>query len=236
MLKLLSLDVWNTLLRLDVIYKAIANVLSDKGLGNSEQIYRTIKKVHAEAKALKVEGKLSNDKRIIDESLKLLSTELGISDRVIRESIVNASNELNLKKLTYDGVIDGLQAAKELGLKVVLLGNVLFWSSKLTKDLLRKAGILSFVDATYFADETGIQKPDSRAFRRFLTDFSLKPSEAMHVGDSITEDFGGALASGLSATLITEDINEVIYMVGSRIFFIPSIKYLGFLLRELMKQ
>lgn len=235
MLQLLSLDVWNTLLRLDTMYRAIANALSNEGVRNSKEIYRTIKKVHAEAKALKVEGKLPNDKRIIDESLKLLSKELGVSDRVIRESINNASNEV-IKDLTYDGVISVLQLAKELGLKVVLLGNVLFWGSVLTKNLLERAGILEFVDATYFADETGIQKPDPRAFRKFLKDFNLKPSEAMHVGDSITEDFGGALASGLSATLITEDINEVIYIVGSRIFFIPSIKYLGFLLRKLMEQ
>ena len=234
MLKLLSLDVWNTLLRLDLMYYAIAEVLSAKGFGEVYDLRKAIGKVHAEAKALKAEGKLPINEGIVKESLKMLSQELRTNAEVLRSAIRRASHEVISEGLVYDGVIEVLDAAREMNLKIVLLGNVLFWGSEITKSLLKEAGILGLVDATYFADEIGLQKPDPRAFHRPLRDFGFKPTEAIHVGDSITEDFGGALSAGLSAALIFKDLNKPIHL-NLRIFIIPSLKFLTQVLHKLTK-
>ncbi len=233
MLKLLSLDVWNTLIKLDLMYYGIARSLGSKGLGNADEFYEAIRRVHSKAKKFEVEGKLPKDEKIIHESLKLLSKELKVNTSELRKAIHQASIDVLQKDLVFDGVIDVLKEARELGLKIVLLGNVLFWDSRITKSLLRKVGITDFVDATYFADEVGVQKPDPRAFRKFLKDFKIKPCEAMHVGDSVTEDFGGALAAGLSATLISKNVENAI-CVGSRIFILPSFRFLNTVLHKLL--
>jgi putative hydrolase of the HAD superfamily len=49
-------------------------------------------------------------------------------------------------------------------------------------------------------EETG--KPDAEIFHRACARLSVGASEALHVGDSVREDYEGARAAGLTALLL----------------------------------
>ncbi|MGH9398736.1 MAG: HAD-IA family hydrolase, partial [Thermoanaerobaculia bacterium] len=49
-------------------------------------------------------------------------------------------------------------------------------------------------------EQTG--KPDPEIFRRACARVGVPPQEALHVGDSLAEDYEGARAAGLSAVLL----------------------------------
>jgi len=53
-----------------------------------------------------------------------------------------------------------------------------------------------------FSDELRINEPGRRIFIEFCNRIELKPSDAVHVGDSIAEDVGGALSAGVKAVYI----------------------------------
>ena len=48
----------------------------------------------------------------------------------------------------------------------------------------------------------GVAKPDPAIFERALARAGVAPHEALHVGDSLREDYHGARAAGLSALLL----------------------------------
>ena len=48
----------------------------------------------------------------------------------------------------------------------------------------------------------GLVKPDRRLFHKALGHVRAKPREAVHVGDSLHEDYRGATRAGLAALLL----------------------------------
>jgi putative hydrolase of the HAD superfamily len=234
-LELVSFDVWNTLLDLKAMYRAVAAEISGMEGLKLEEVYEAILEEHAHAKSLKASGALPGDNTLIDRASELLIRRLGIGRSSLEEAVHRAMRKIDYQDVVIDGALEALTYANRRGLIVVLLGNVLFWTSDVTRELLKRAGLLNQVKATYFADEMGIQKPSREAFHRPLKDFGLRPEDAIHVGDSITEDFGGALAAGLSAALITPDVLQPM-TVNRRIHFIPSVKHFPTVLDKLMSQ
>lgn len=219
---LVSFDVWNTLLDLRGMYVAIGHIIEQNYGIKWEEALEVIDRTHKEAKKLKTCGLLPKDKEIIEASLAILANNLGIDAGGLASAIDTVAKEVDVGKIVVPGAKEVIKHVKESGLKAVALGNVLFWPSSITKEILSKAGILPLLDRTYFADEVGVQKPDREAFHKPLKDFGFTPDEGIHVGDSVTEDFGGAIAAGLSAALITPDVNSWL-RVGDKIHFIPSI-------------
>ncbi len=223
MLRVALFDVWNTLLNLDAMYLAVSEALSERVPGVSRgRAYRAIVETHRRAKALKALGKLREDEHIVDDSLNLLSQALEVPSSALKECIPDAVRRVG-KEVVFEGAEGAVKYVKEVGAKAVLVGNILFWTSDVTKELLKEAGILQIIDRTYFADEVGVQKPSKEIFHMPLKEFGADLEEAMHVGDSVTEDFGGALSSGIAATLVTKEVKEAL-SVDFRIHFIPSIK------------
>jgi putative hydrolase of the HAD superfamily len=232
-LKLVSFDVWNTLLDLKAMYRAVAAEISRMRGLNPEKVYEAILEEHAHAKSLKASGLLPDDNTLIDRASELLTRRLSIRRSLLGEAVHRATLKIDPREIVIDGAIEAVAHANGRGLIVILLGNVLFWTSDVTRELLKKVGLLKQVKATYFADEVGIQKPSREAFHTPLKDFGLRPEDAIHVGDSITEDFGGALAAGLSAALITPDVLQPMTL-NRRIHFIPSVKHFPAILDKLI--
>ena len=56
----------------------------------------------------------------------------------------------------------------------------------------------------------------------------------MHVGDSLFEDFAGAITAHMGAVLIDRNIRNVIRLSGWNAYIIPSIKQLGEIVKELL--
>lgn len=66
----------------------------------------------------------------------------------------------------------------------------------------RALGIDDLIDSMTLSSEAGAPKPDPRIFKKALESHRVKPEEALHVGDSLSDDVRGALKTGLQAVLI----------------------------------
>ncbi|MBI1763576.1 MAG: HAD-IA family hydrolase [Acidobacteria bacterium] len=98
----------------------------------------------------------------------------------------------------FDDVRPTLQALNELGVRCAVLSN---FDSRL-HDLLRGFALADQFAGVHFSAQLGVAKPDVRIFEAALHFHGLRPAEAWHVGDSVREDFEGALNAGLGAWLI----------------------------------
>ncbi|KIL39907.1 hypothetical protein SD70_16895 [Gordoniibacillus kamchatkensis] len=58
-----------------------------------------------------------------------------------------------------------------------------------------------YFEALVVSDEAGCAKPDPRIFHAALERFGLKPHEVLFVGDSLRDDYAGAVRSGIDFCL-----------------------------------
>jgi putative hydrolase of the HAD superfamily len=47
-----------------------------------------------------------------------------------------------------------------------------------------------------------VEKPDPRLFHTIIDHFAVQPSEVLHIGDNVVDDFEGARAAGMRAVLL----------------------------------
>ncbi len=230
-MRAVTFDVWNTLLRLNSIYVEIASKASKElGLGFNKAL-ELIRGAYVKAKTARREGRLPSGEGVIDASLKIMADELGCGREELSGIIEDAFNSIDSGNLVIEGALSVVRMVKSMGLRVGVLGNVLFWSSDLTVKALRRSGFNGLIDAYVFADRVGYSKPDVRIFRHALRELRVRPQEAMHVGDGVVEDLGGALSSCMAAALITPQVSQVV-SIGREIHFIPSIKHLPEIIRR----
>jgi len=71
--------------------------------------------------------------------------------------------------------------------------------------ILEGLGVSSCFDSVFLSSKVGYAKPAREIFQSALRYHSLRPEEAMHVGDSPVHDVAGAAAAGLTAVLIDRD-------------------------------
>jgi FMN phosphatase YigB (HAD superfamily) len=67
------------------------------------------------------------------------------------------------------------------------------------RELLLRNDLLQLFDTTYFSNERDASKPDVHAFHCVCGELGVRPSEAVHVGDSQRTDIVGAQAAGMRA-------------------------------------
>lgn len=225
MIKLVSLDVWNTLLDIDVMLEAIAKEVDSLTSKGFDFALATIYSVRREIKALRREKKVPMDK-VLSFSQDMLAETLGVDVETIKKSIARAVLNVPDRKLVKDSAEEVLKELKKKGYVVVVLGNVMFWPSSYTRLLLEKTGLADYIDKQYYSDEINSYKPMPDVFHRPLKDFNVSPDEAVHVGDSVKEDYEGALEAGLYAILIDENMDSEIMKPSERGFIIKDLKYL----------
>lgn len=92
-------------------------------------------------------------------------------------------------------VLDGLRA---IGCKLAVVSN---FDSRLP-GILQALDIHDRLDAVVYSSEAGSAKPNPAIFERALGIVGVAPDRAIHVGDSISADIGGAVAAGLEGVLI----------------------------------
>ena len=95
-----------------------------------------------------------------------------------------------------------LAAVRAAGVeRVVVVSN---WDASLA-EVLERAGLGSCVDAVVTSAETGAAKPAPKIFAVALAAAGIAAAQAIHVGDSLTEDVAGARAAGVPAVLLDRD-------------------------------
>ncbi|MCX7879617.1 MAG: HAD family hydrolase [Ignavibacteria bacterium] len=90
-----------------------------------------------------------------------------------------------------EGVEDSLKILKEkffLG----IVSDTGFSPGIILRELLRKVGIFEYFSAFSFSNETGVAKPNPKAYMTILEQFDCPPEQALHIGDIEETDIIGA--------------------------------------------
>lgn len=98
----------------------------------------------------------------------------------------------------YPDVRSTLRTLSNAGL---LLGVVSNWE-KWLPDLLERVGISPLFGCTIASGVVEVEKPNVAIFAAALRAGGLEPDEAVHVGDSVSDDVGGAIGAGMHAVLL----------------------------------
>lgn len=107
----------------------------------------------------------------------------------IDPSLANALYDVMLDVWrAYDDAVPMLRALREAGIAVALISN----AGVPIRTVLDRDEITPLVDAVVLSYELGFVKPDLRIFNAAVEALGLRPSQVLMVGDSGTDDVGGA--------------------------------------------
>ena len=98
----------------------------------------------------------------------------------------------------YPDAAPALSSLRDAGLRLVCVSN---WDCSLPA-VLERCGLAQLLDGVVTSAEAGSRKPDPAIFVSALDLAEASPGEALHVGDSASEDVEGARAAGISALLL----------------------------------
>jgi len=121
---------------------------------------------------------------------------LGVQDRreVLFDAVQAAFNDPSLVQL-YPETREVLDDLRGRGFPIGVISN---FTDRLT-EILAHHGLLGMFETITYSQEVGVEKPDRRVFARALQRAHRSPADAVHVGDSWTEDYLGARDAGLRA-------------------------------------
>ncbi len=221
MARAVCFDVWDTLLDNSKFYVRISEEIARLCDRDPERVYRDVISWHRRAKRARLLGHLGED--VVRSSTEMLSTDLGVGEEVLRRALAETFLRIDPKDLVIEGAMDTIKEIRRMGFKVACLGNVLFWPGAMTRMLLAGSGLLDHIDVSIFADEIGARKPDRRAFEKVASRLGVNLSDLVHVGDSLADDFAGAIMAGARAVLIDPNADGVTVM-GGRGLVIRSIR------------
>ncbi len=91
-----------------------------------------------------------------------------------------------------------LRALRGAGLRLAVVSN---WDSTLPS-LLARLGLAGEVDTVVVSALVGVSKPARGIFDEAVRRAEVAHAEALHVGDSLTDDYHGAREAGLAALLL----------------------------------
>lgn len=117
------------------------------------------------------------------------------------------------KLQTFEDVEPTLLKLKDIGLKLGMISNI----DQLGEELALGLRLNNYLDISVTSKDLGVEKPDPKVFQIALRKISVNPDEAIHVGDQISSDVEGALATGIYPVLLDRDRNNVGYSCCSRI-------------------
>ena len=92
----------------------------------------------------------------------------------------------------YDGVLEGLDALRGLGLRLACVTNK---PIAFATPLLAQKGLAPFFEVVYGGDSLARKKPDPMPLLQVCTDFELAPGQVVAIGDS-SNDAEAARAAG----------------------------------------
>jgi putative hydrolase of the HAD superfamily len=73
------------------------------------------------------------------------------------------------------------------------------------REKLRRTGLADRFAEVIISGDFGCSKPDPRIFQYACERASVNPSDAIHIGDSLTVDYEGACTAGLRGVLLVRE-------------------------------
>lgn len=122
-----------------------------------------------------------------------------LPDGLLEELVAHFADERNWA--VFPEVEESLRALKARGLRLSVVSN---WDSTLPS-LLSRLGLDRHFDEVVVSALVGASKPGPAIFEEALRRAGVAPGEALHVGDSLLEDYHGARAAGLLSLLLDRD-------------------------------
>jgi putative hydrolase of the HAD superfamily len=220
-MKLVSFDVWNTLLNIDVMLDSLAVELSKLMGACILDVADGMVLTRERIKRMRAQT-VGDPSRALEESQEMLAELLGTDVELVKRAAARAVLKVD-DEVVLPGAKEALEGVKRKGLKATVTGNVMFWPGSYTRLLLERFGLMNFIDKTFFADEVLAYKPMPETFRKPLEAFGIEPGEAIHIGDTYAEDFEGALKVGMWAVWINPETEEV-RKIHERGFEVPSVE------------
>ncbi len=104
----------------------------------------------------------------------------------------------------FDDVLPALEVLQSQSIKIGVISN---FDSRLP-GLLEGFGLIKYFDSIHISSRVGSAKPHPEIFQMALRDNEINASEAVHIGDSLIEDYQAATKAGLSAWLIERKRKE----------------------------
>ena len=114
---------------------------------------------------------------------------------------------------------DTLPVLQELKRRKKTVGIISNWDSRLF-GICEELNLAPYLDFILASAVVGVAKPNPKIFHEALRKARVSPEEAVHVGDSLTDDVRGAEQAGIRAILIDRS--------GSRPSLVPTISRLQF--------
>ena len=134
--------------------------------------------------------------RLRDRCAEVIARALGIEG--VDAGTVRAAMLAAIRFRPYADAAPALRDLRRRGLTLVAASN---WDCSLS-EVLRDAGLARLLDGVVASATAGAAKPDPAIFRAALDRAQARPEEALHVGDSLHADVGGARASGITPVLL----------------------------------
>jgi HAD superfamily hydrolase (TIGR01549 family) len=140
---------------------------------------------------------------------------LDLYERAWRAAGVEASREtlyrvLDLEQQVWDrhvrladGALATLEAVRMMGVRTAVASNAPF-PPELVRRQLRGNGVAERVDAIVLSSEIGRRKPAPELYLAALDRLGVAPSEALYVGDRVSEDYEGPRRLGMRALICTQ--------------------------------
>lgn len=101
----------------------------------------------------------------------------------------------------YDDVTDALDRLRAGGRSIAALSNL----NESGRSISRRLGLKGHIDFAVTSGEVGAEKPDPRMFYAALSQASVEPHEAVHVGDQLSSDIEGARGVGIRPILMDRE-------------------------------
>jgi putative hydrolase of the HAD superfamily len=134
-----------------------------------------------------------------------LARELRIPDGLIPYEVVEkAYDDITLDPLPalMPHVRVALAAMRARGYRLGVICNTGMAGGRVLREVLRRHGLLGYLDVTVFSNEFGMSKPHPSIFAHTLAELGgVRPGEALHVGDIEELDVEGARRAGLWSAL-----------------------------------
>lgn len=139
--------------------------------------------------------------KVFGESLEAIGYTLppDVVDHIVELDHAAYANSLEVPAET----VRTLSRLREEGYALGLVSNVALLPHHM-RDTMERLGLADYLGAMAFSSEVGVRKPDPRIFRSALDALGVPAEQAVHVGDRLHDDVGGARSVGMRTVLTHE--------------------------------
>lgn len=194
-------DALGTLVHLDDPFDALTRELAERGAPVEPDAAR--RALESEMAYYRSNHQAAGDRASLDDlrdrCVDVLRDALPPPARDLAHARLREALLASLRFRAFGDAAPALEGLRTAGVATAIVSN---WDVSL-HDVLAATGLAGLVGAVLTSAEEGMAKPDPQLFRRALERLERpSPQFAMHVGDDLEADVGGALAAGLTPVLI----------------------------------